>query len=187
MILSNETYQIIITKDMDSPLQFISERSYDHVYNPQGYTEKNFHAAFVITIQTGQDKTCIALIGSIYASPDQCAVLDGSNLTVLMDEEIVQIDLQSMQIAKLQIVSDTTLFSIYPIDEGYIIHGEMEILRLDSNYMRIWDFWGSDIFVTQDRTHEAFKMENNQILLEDWNGVRYALDMDGKLIWDTYK
>lgn len=186
MILSNETYKISITKDDAYPLRSIEIRTYNHKFNPCGYNENNFHAAFVIRAKTTSNEVCITLIGSFYSNADHCAVLDGSNLTILMDDEIVLFDLKTVSITAHKTIGDETYFSIYPISGGYLIHGELEILRLDNKYERVWSFYGSDIWVTQDGTHEAFMIANDQIMLEDWNGVKYALDMDGRLIWDTY-
>ncbi|MFT9056725.1 MAG: hypothetical protein ABF449_08895 [Ethanoligenens sp.] len=107
-------------------------------------------------------------------------------LTVLMDDEIVLFDLLDVSIVKHRSIGDETYFSIYPIIEGYLVHGELSILRLDKDFQRVWSFYGSDIWVIQDGNRAAFCIENDQILLEDWNGVKYALNMDGKLLWDTY-
>ncbi|MGI5985362.1 MAG: hypothetical protein ACOX7O_05860 [Oscillospiraceae bacterium] len=185
MTLSNETYWINISK-VNYPLRYMEAQAYDHVFNPCEYTEDDFHSAFIIKIKNVHSERYIALIGSFYADEEHCAALDGTSLTVLMDDEIVNFNLEILSISKQKSVGNETYFSIYSINGGYIIHGELSILRLDKNHERLWDFSGSDIWVTQDRTHEAFKILDDQIFLEDWNGVQYAIDMDGKLIWDTF-
>lgn len=185
MILSNEVYRISISKS-DYPLRSVEAPTYNRTFNFHGYTESDFHAAFIIRVKTARSETCVALIGSFYADAERCAVLEGSLLTVLMDDEIVLFDLLDMSIVKHKSIGDETYFSIYPIIEGYLVHGELSILRLDKDFQRVWSFYGSDIWVIYDGNRAAFCIENDQILLEDWNGVKYALNMDGKLLWDTY-
>lgn len=185
MILSNEVYGINISK-ADYPLRSAETPKYSRIFNLHGYKESDFHAAFVIQVKTVGDEVCVALIGFFYADAEHCAVLDGSLLTVLMDDEIVRFDLSDMSIAQHKSIGDETYFSIYPIIDGYLVHGELSILRLDKNFHQVWSFSGSDIWVIQKENRAAFLIENDQIFLEDWNGVKYALNMDGKLLWDTY-
>lgn len=188
MILANDIYQISIMKHpKDVLLQSIDARIYDHIFDPCGYMKREYRTTLIITIQTRQDNIHLALIGSFYTNPDHCAVLEGDILTILMAEVIVQINLQDMEIITHKEIGDTPFFSIYHFIGGYIIHGELEILRLNKNFERMWTFSGSDIFVTQNGEHQAVRFTDDQILLQDWNGVRYALDINGKLVWDTYK
>ncbi len=188
MNLSNDLYHISITKEAEhDPTPSIDTRLYDLVLDPYGYIDAEFRTVFLIIVKSFQSRTRIGLVGSFFSNPDHCAVLDGANLIVLMNDIIVHIHLESMEIISHKEIGDTPYFALYLIHKGYIVHGELEILRLDNAFNRIWDFRGSDIFVTQDATHEPIIIAKDQILLEDWNGIRYALDMDGKLIWDTYK
>lgn len=185
MILSNEAYGINISK-ADYPLRSAETPKYSRIFNLHGYKESDFHAAFVIQVKTVCDEVCVALIGSFYADAEHCAVLDGSLLTILMDDEIVRFDLSDMSIVKHKSIGDETYFSIYSIIDGYLVHGELSILRLDKDFQQVWSFSGSDIWVIQEGNRAAFRIENDQIFLEDWNGIKYALNMEGKLLWDTY-
>ncbi|MCL1631943.1 hypothetical protein M3N64_08270 [Sporolactobacillus sp. CPB3-1] len=139
----------------------------------------------MIKIKTSNVKTNVALIGSFYAHAAHCAILDGSKLTVLMDDQAVLFDIETMSILRHRSIGDETYFSIYPLSSGYLVHGELSIVRLNSRFEQVWTFSGSDIWVTQNENHEEFRIENDQILLEDWNGVRYALNTNGKLLWNT--
>lgn len=185
MTLSNEAYGISISK-VDYPLRSTETPTYSRIFNLHGYKKSDFHAAFIIRVKTVCGEICAALIGSFYADAEHCAVLDGSLLTVLMDDDIVLFDLTAMSVVKHKSIGDETYFSIYPITDGYLVHGELSVLRLDKNFQQIWSFYGSDILVIHDGNRAAFRIENDQILLEDWNSIKYALNMDGKLLWDTY-
>ena len=45
---------------------------------------------------------------------------------------------------------EVTCFQIYVLQEDYIIHGELEISRIDKNGNIKWQYSGADIFVTSD-------------------------------------
>ncbi len=181
MELSNNIYYITIDK-VDYPLRSQESHTYNYVYNPSDYKEANFHSALIINIETACNKSCIELIGSFYSSPDRCAELEDSKLVVLMDDVIVEFDLETLSVLKHKTIGDETYFSLHPITDGYLIHGELSILRLDRNFEQVWNFYGSDIWVVQDGARESFQIVDDQILLEDWNGIKYILNMDGKLV-----
>jgi len=58
-------------------------------------------------------------------------------------------------------------------------------LRLNRNFEQVWRFGGSDIFATPDVDKETFAISNDKIFLEDWNGYKFILDLDGKLLQET--
>jgi hypothetical protein len=78
-----------------------------------------------------------------------------------------------------------TCFKIVKLHDDYLVHGELQICRLDRNGNIIWTFGGADIFVSVDG-EEEFKIGADHILLTDFSKTKYKLGFDGKLIWDTY-
>jgi len=65
-----------------------------------------------------------------------------------MDDEVFVLDLESILLVQHIAIGNESYFSIYPIHNGYIIHGEQTILRLNRNYDQVWHFCGLDIFAT---------------------------------------
>jgi hypothetical protein len=57
----------------------------------------------------------------------------------------------------------------------------MEISRLNKDGEIIWQQGGADIFVTQDGT-ENFILNEESIVVKDWNNDIYRFDYDGRLI-----
>lgn len=74
-----------------------------------------------------------------------------------------------------------TCFQIYPLEDDYLIHGELEITRIDNAGHIKWQFSGRDIFVTVDGNN-SFKLHDDHIQLIDFNGDNYRLDYDGNLL-----
>lgn len=79
-----------------------------------------------------------------------------------------------------------TCFQIYKLQDDYIIHGELQITKLNKDGQIKWELGGADIFVSIDN-EEEFKLEHDGILLTDFAKVKYKIDFNGKLIWNTFK
>ena len=71
-----------------------------------------------------------------------------------------------------------TCFGIYQFDNDFLIHGELQISRIDINGNEKWTFRARDIFVTSDGDN-SFAIQADKILLIDWEGYRYTLDKNG--------
>jgi len=74
-----------------------------------------------------------------------------------------------------------TCFEIYKYQDSYIIHGELEIARLDKNGKILWQQSGSIIFTTLDGK-DNFIITDNYILATDWENRKYKIDFNGQLI-----
>ncbi len=79
-----------------------------------------------------------------------------------------------------------TCFQIFKQQDDYIVHGELQVTRLDKHGNKKWEFGGADIFVSAD-SEEEFKLEGDGILFTDFAKTKYKIDFDGKLLWVSYK
>lgn len=77
-------------------------------------------------------------------------------------------------------VSDYSCFGIYKFNEGYIIHGELDIIMIDKNGNIKWSFSGRDIFVLPSG-EESFTINGDKGYVIDWDGYRYDFDTNGLL------
>ena len=110
------------------------------------------------------------------------SVQEGNCLTQILFDEIRQLNVKTGEVLRqVECPNLGGLFEIVPIDDGYIIHGEMDLFRYDKRLNRIWEFSGRDIFVTQD-DRKAFWLEENTVHCRDWLGWHYILDLDGNLL-----
>ena len=184
MRVSSQNYQISIYT-IRGPLRSEELNLFDYVFDPKDHKTDEFHLAFSVKIETTKQVFMVGLIGSSYAIDDQCAVLDGSTLTVLMDDEIFVLDLESISLVRHTTIGDESYFAIYPVEHGYIIHGEQAIMRLNRDFEQVWRFYGSDIFVTPGDGKGSFAIADDRMYLEDWNEYKFILDLDGKLLQET--
>ena len=72
-----------------------------------------------------------------------------------------------------------TCFKIFRIENDFVVHGELEITRIDSFGNIIWQFSGADIFVSLD-DEISFQLNNDNIILKDITGNGYIIDFDGR-------
>ena len=72
------------------------------------------------------------------------------------------------------------------MSDGYLIYGEIEIIKLDNEFNTLWKFSGRDIFVSTTGKN-AFELTDHSIKLYDFNDNFYEIDFDGKLINEELK
>lgn len=108
------------------------------------------------------------------------SILDEEELLICCCDSIFCISMPNLDL-KWKTKSDlATCFQIFKHKEEYIVHGELQITKLDKNGNIKWEFSGLDIFVTLDN-QESFKIENDGILLTDFSNNKYKIDFEGKL------
>ncbi|MDD4564210.1 MAG: hypothetical protein PHE79_01795 [Eubacteriales bacterium] len=184
MKLKDTAYLIDINIDDTYSLESTDNRHYDFIFNPESLTRNDFTKVFAIKASDGFDEPKnIALIGSLYSCAKDCAVLEDSQLIVLMNSAVTVIDLDTFKLIEHKEFSDFgCFFSIYPFDMGYLVYGELEIVKLNKNLEIEWDFSGADIFVSPDELINPFSINGDTIELYDWNGSFYLLDKSGNQI-----
>src|SRR5690349_7838007 len=67
-----------------------------------------------------------------------------------------------------------TFFGIYPLENDFIIHGEINIYRIDENGNIKWEWAGRDIWVTINGM-SPFEMKKDHIILQDFGNYIYEL------------
>ena len=86
-------------------------------------------------------------------------------------------------LVKLYDVDTFEPFGIYEIDNGYIIHSELEIYKITEEGDIVWSFSGNDIFAGLKADDEYYiSIDESRIRLRDFNDDYYILDLDGNLL-----
>ncbi|MCL2859315.1 MAG: hypothetical protein FWF46_01830 [Oscillospiraceae bacterium] len=181
MKLKNDLIEIECKVDDTFSLKSTDNQKYDYIYNLNEITRNDYIKAYSIVIYNGDIITKIAIVGLCLGCNDNC-ILDGNNLIVVADYSVIIINLIYFKIHKhVRLPSHGTYFSIYTFDDGYIVYGEIDIVKLSKDFTIQWTFSGADIFVTTDGT-DPFIIQEKCILLTDWNGKQYKLNNLGKEI-----
>ncbi len=109
------------------------------------------------------------------------ALFDGDQLLLCCCNTIFCLTLPTFELKWKTQADEATCFQIYKYQDDYLIHGELQISRLDRNGNIKWEFSGADIFVSIDN-EEEFIIKNDGILLTDFTGKKYKINFDGKVL-----
>lgn len=182
MVLENEKCCIEITIDKTYTVDSADNRHYDVVLNPCKYKKSDLSKTFSIRVNLFECEFCIALIGPFYSYDDRCAVLDDETLTVLQYNTITQIRITDGAIIRhMEFDCFGCNYAIYKIENGYIVHGEIEITMLDNDFIKKWSFSGKDIFASVTR-RPTLEIRNKTICLYDFAENYYEIDFNGNLL-----
>jgi len=76
----------------------------------------------------------------------------------------------------------TTCFQIFKYQQDYIVHGEVEISRINEWGAIVWQKSGADIFVRLKGSGGDFLIADSYIFAKDWENREYKFDFDGNII-----
>lgn len=182
MILSNESYEIEITKDNQYTLFSADNKSYNHVFKMERYIRNDYVSAYSVSVSSSAIDYRIAIIGRGYGSVENCAVLEDDRLVILIDNYMAFFDLitQNLEL-KIKVIDFGTGIELYPFDDGYIVNGEVDVIKVDKLGNKIWSFSGRDIWV-RPNGESSISIQRDSLLLTDFEGYEYHLDKWGKEI-----
>ncbi|MCT1530526.1 hypothetical protein M3B46_05930 [Sphingobacterium daejeonense] len=126
--------------------------------------------------------SCIIIgSGGVTCIHQNSSLIDKEQILVCCGDTIFCVSLSNLELKWKTKADQATCFKILQQREDYIVHGELQISKLDKNGKIRWEFGGEDIFVCID-SDEEFKIENDGILLTDLSKTKYKIDFDGNLI-----
>lgn len=74
---------------------------------------------------------------------------------------------------------DFTCFQVFAYQNFYIVHGEINISRLNNDGTIFWQYAGEDIFMNMDDEIEC-ELQEDYIIATDFNNMVYKIDYNGK-------
>jgi len=127
-------------------------------------------------------KTAIVMAtgGGTGVSEDS-AVVSGGDYVVACCNKVFSLRLPDLGLNWIVVADMATCFGIYAYEDDYIIHGEVEITRLDRAGRIVWQVGARDIFVNIEHVGPTFLMHEGHIELMDWTGSKYKLFYDGRI------
>ena len=180
---TKDKYRIDIFNDQtfsESSADNVNE--YDFVYS----NKSEYHFPSVFGIKIFQDNSLIksAIIGSIGSGTtihDTSTIIENDRILVCCSNTIFCLSIPDLTLLWQTQADQATCFEIYKYQDSYIIHGEINISRLDKDGKIIWQHSGADIFTTLDGK-DNFKITDNYILVTDWENRKYKFDFNGNAI-----
>lgn len=141
---------------------------------------------FVIKVDRGTDTKELEITGSYYTPESNFMVAAGNEVFIMLDNQLLLFNPENMRITKkanLDILG--TMIAAYPYQDDFILHGEIEILRINKKLEVLWTFSGIDIFARQNGSEKAIEFHNDKICLHDFYDNYYEIDYNG--ILKTFK
>ncbi|RKS02889.1 hypothetical protein [Flavobacterium sp. 102] len=164
------------------------ERSKENVskYDFAYFEESEFRCTSIVGIKVFENNIEIksAVIGSsgggtgIY---DNSVIIESNRILICCSHSIFCLSIPELNLLWQTKADSTTCFGIYKYKDSYIIHGELQISRLNQNGEIIWQQSGEDIFITLDGK-DNFEITDEFILAKDWENRKYKFDYNGQEI-----
>lgn len=156
--------------------------NYDFVY----FDKSEYHFPTVLGINTFQNETLIksAVIGSIGGGTgihETSTIIETDRLLICCSDTIFCLSIPDLTLLWRTKADQATCFQIFKLQNDYLVHGELQISRLDKDGKIKWQFDGADIFTTSDGK-DNFIITDNCILVTDWENRKYKIDFNGQLI-----
>lgn len=106
-------------------------------------------------------------------------------LVICCSNTVFKLTIPDLNLEWKAVADSATCFGIQFLDKDYVVHGELDITRLDKDGKIVWQKEGRDIWTTAEGIDD-FAVYDDYILATDWDYNRYKFDFDGKLI-EEYK
>ena len=126
-----------------------------------------------------------AIIGSSGAGigvNDSSVIVDNDKILICCGASVFCLLISDLSLLWQTKADDVACFEIFKYRDTYIVHGELNISRLDKNGKIIWHQSGHDIFTSPDGEF-SFQLTDDFIITKDWGGKIYKFDYDGNYSW----
>ena len=77
-------------------------------------------------------------------------IVESNRILICCCDSVFCLEVPNLNLNWKTKVDTTSAFEIFKIENGFIIHGELEITRIDNDGKIIWQHGGADIFVSQN-------------------------------------
>ena len=178
-----ENYQIEIYEDYTFTEDSADNvNQYDFVYGDK--SECHFSSVFGIKIFQDYQFLKSAVIRSAGGKTKihgTSVIIETDRFLICCSDTIFCLSIPDLNLLWHTKADTGTCFEIYKYQDSYIVHGELEISRLDRDGKILWQKIGSDIFTTLDG-EDNFVLTDNYILATDWENNKYKFDYNGKSV-----
>ena len=185
MIIEKDKYKVELEVD-----ETYSEDSTDNVndYVKVYFDQSQYEFTTKIGMRIFEESNLInsAIIASIGGGTgihENSQIIESDRLLVCCSDTIFCLSIPELDLIWKTQADQATCFEIFKYKDSYIVHGELEISRLDSDGQLMWQKSGGDIFTTADGTND-FEITEDYIRATDWENRTYKFDFDGNSILD---
>ena len=157
---------------------------YDYVYFYEG--EYVLPTMFGIKVFKDNQLLKSAIIGSIGGGTGihkNSVIYEDTRVLICCSDTIFCLSIPDLSLLWRTEADQACCFEIFKYPNDYIVHGELEISRLDKHGNILWQQSGADIFTTVSGEHD-FELTDDFIIATDFENKVYKFGYDGKNLTD---
>ena len=106
-------------------------------------------------------------------------VLEEDRLILCCGDKIFCLSIPDLSLLWKVQADNFTCFQIFGYQDSYIVHGEINISRINHDGMILWQYSGEDIFMNMNDEIEC-ELQADYIIASDFNNKVYKIGYDGK-------
>jgi len=152
--------------------------AYGRFYSEMPYKDYNFptrHGISLFKDGEVEKSVCICSSGGPTHIHARSSVLQDKRLLICCADSVFCLAFPALDLNWVTKADQATCFGIFEHRDGYILHGELEISRLDKDGRIIWQFSGPDIFTTLTG-RDDFQLNGDVIEASTWDGTTFRID-----------
>lgn len=169
-IFTDETYEIGSVDNINN---------YDLEYLE---SENKYNSTFVgLKIYENEELNKSILIGSEGGNTginENSKIIEENRILICCADKIFCLSFPELILLWKTKADEITCFEIFKRHDYYIVHGELEITKLNENGKILWQKGGADIFTTINGKND-FELTEKYIIATDWENRIYKFDYDG--------
>lgn len=180
---TTEKYKITIYSDPT-----FTEGSVDNInnYNFVYFDKSEYVFPTVLGIKIFHENKLLksAVVGSIGGGSgihETSTIIEDDRALICCSDSVFCLSIPELSLLWKTKADQATCFEIFKHKDDYIVHGELEISRIDKNGEIVWQQGGRDIFTTLEGK-DGFAITDEYILATDWENRKYKFDYNGKII-----
>lgn len=144
------------------------------------------HGVRIIEQDKIVDNCLIVGSGGATTVHEKSSLINKNQLVICCCNSLFCLSLPTLDIEWITVADPVTCFQVFEHNNEYIVHGEMQVAKLDIFGKIKWEFGEGDIFASMDN-QEEFRIVSDGILLSDFAKTQYKIDFNGQLIWSNNK
>lgn len=174
-------YQIEISPEESYNKSNPNLHKYNQVYFED--SEYNFPTAFGIKTFKGNQLLKSVIIGSNGGGTGiehkNAMIFEHERILICCSDSIFCLSIPDLNLLWQTHADQACCFEIFKYQDSYIVHGEIEISRLDKDGNIIWQESGADIFTTISG-EQSFELTDNFIIAKDFENRVYKWNYNGE-------
>lgn len=184
MELSYNDYKISITRDENFTINSTDNiTSYQNVYYTGNDNDDRYFSTIKIAIKIYENSielanALICEIGTYSGLTEKTCYIENNKIWICISDQIYCFEIPSLKLNWNKRIDYATNFTINKFEDDFIIHGEVEIVRIKKSGEIVWRFGGRDIWVNLNGKKE-FVMEKDKICLIDFENNKYFINYNG--------